>query len=376
MAKWISRTLNALSVTVWLFDRDRTLLKPVGSTLGPDQTLPDSTSHDSGTWAVIVQSAVHLKKIVNLDHEQVSPVEKCLTRIHPRVFPNGGDRLAVPLIAGDENLGIVLIGDRINGIPFTSEDEELLTTIAEQASLEIQAIRLSAELMQAHQMEAFQNMSTFFVHDLKNTASSLSLMLQNLPRHFDNPEFREDALRSIEKSVARINQMIQSLSALRRKLVIEPSQIDLAVALPSKANALEKDRDLNLICDYRSAGLVNADVQQINRVLTNLLVNAQEASSPDQPIKLSTGRHDGFAFLEVSDEGEGMTEDYVQHQLFQPFKTTKKQGTGIGLYHSKMIVDAHRGRVEVQSQPGVGTTIRILLPLLVSSDEAQSIDRR
>jgi putative PEP-CTERM system histidine kinase len=322
---------------------------------------------------VIVQSAVHLKQIVNLDHSEGKPVGS-LAEIHPRVFPHGGARLAVPLTVGDANLGVIIVGDRVDGVPFTSEDRDLLTTVAEQAALELQAIRLSSQLIQAREMEAFQNMSTFFVHDLKNTASSLSLMLQNLPRHFDNPEFRADALKSIGKSVARINQMIQSLSALRRQLVIDPARVDLAKALAPSAGTLANDRNIRLKCDFQPTGFVNVDAEQIDRVLTNLIVNAHEASAPDAPIRLSTGRQDGFAFFEIADRGEGMTADYIQRHLFRPFQTTKKQGTGIGLYHSKMIVDAHGGRVEVQSQPGAGTTFRILLPSIPSSDETDRPD--
>jgi len=374
IARWVSKTLNALSVTVWLIERAQGDLMLTGSTIDPEQALPDSKHSDSGAWTIIVQSAIHLKQIANLDRLTGSPVAS-LAEIHPRVFPNGGDRLAVPLLAGDESLGIIIIGDRVDGVPFTSEDEELLKTVAEQAALELQAVQLSSQLLQAREMEAFQNMSTFFVHDLKNTASSLSLMLQNLPRHFDNPEFREDALRSIQKSVTRINQMIQSLTALRRKLVIDPSSADLAEVLPAAAKTLARDRSINLTCDFQPAGLVNVDLEQMDRVLTNLIVNAQEASGPGRPITVSTGRHDRFAFFEVTDEGEGMTEDYIQQHLFRPFQTTKKQGTGIGLYHSKKIVDAHGGRVEVQSQSGVGTTFRILLPLLTSSDETDRTDR-
>lgn len=374
VAKWVSETLHALSVSVWLVDDTRSDLRLYGSTLDPDKHQLNSAHMDPGDWTVIVQSAIHLDKVVNLDRSYGRPIE-VLTRIHPTMFRGGGDRVAVPLSAGNENLGIIIVGDRVDGVPFTSEDEALLTTVAEQAAIELQSIQLSGKLMQAREMEAFQNMSTFFVHDLKNTASSLSLMLQNLPQHFDNPEFRADALRSIGKSVTRINQMIQSLSALRRKLVINPSKINLADTISTHASNLAKDRGIRLVSNVQRAGPVNVDVEQIDRVLTNLIVNAHEASDLEKPIKFSTGQHDGFAFLQVTDEGEGMSKEYIDQKLFRPFQTTKKTGTGIGLYHSKLIVDAHGGRLEVHSRQGAGTTFKVLLPLLELSDEADRIDR-
>ena len=66
--------------------------------------------------------------------------------------------------------------------------------------------------------------------------------------------------------------------------------------------------------------------------------------------------------LSVIDHGCGMTEEFIRRELFQPFKTTKDRGLGIGLFHSKVIVEAHRGSIEVESKPGEGSTFRVLLP--------------
>ena len=87
--------------------------------------------------------------------------------------------------------------------------------------------QLSQKLLQAKEMEAFQTMSAFFVHDLKNTTSTLNLMLKNLPEHFNDPAFRADALRGIAKTVAHINRLIGRLSQLRHELQIKPVESDL-----------------------------------------------------------------------------------------------------------------------------------------------------
>jgi len=373
LARWTSRTLNALSVSVWLLDEARSDLRPAGTTLEAGQHASAAIRDDRSRWVVIVQSVAHLNRIVNLDRGDDAP-EAALGLLHPRVFPNGGDRLAVPLAAGGDTIGVLLVGDRVSGVPFTSEDQELLLTVAGQAARLLESLRLAQRLMQAREMEAFQSMSTFFVHDLKNTASSLSLMLQNLPRHFDNPEFREDALRSIRKSVDRINHMIESLSALRRKLVVNPATGDLAELRPV-AERLAHERGLRLDLDFQRAGPVHLDRDQLERVLTNLIVNAHEASPAGAPILVASGLVEDSAWFTVEDSGGGMTPEFVQRQLFRPFQTTKQTGTGIGLYHSKLIVDAHGGRMEVRTAPGKGTRISVILPLIKSADEARSIDR-
>ena len=77
----------------------------------------------------------------------------------------------------------------------------------------------------------------------------------------------------------------------------------------------------------------------------------------------STFREDGWAVLSVRDTGCGMSPDFIHESLFRPFRSTKKTGMGIGLFQSKMIVEAHHGRIEVESKEGVGSTLRVYLPV-------------
>lgn len=378
LAEWVSETMKAMTVSVWLLDEATDDLRLIGTSLESGQHPTLAGINDAGTRTVIVQSVAHLAEVVDLDDAEAEPVAE-LRRLHPQVFPNGGNRLAAPLSVGRRSLGVIIAGDRVSVVPFGSEDRELLATIGGQAGSLFNSLRLSQRLAESREMAAFQSMSTFFVHDLKNTASSLSLMLQNLPRHFDNPEFREDAFRSIRRSVERINQMIASLSALRGRLAVEAVLGDLASFGP-RLQQLARDRGLQLVTELAPAGPVRLDDEQILRVLTNLLVNAHEAAGNRGLVTVRSGTRGQQAFISVSDEGPGMDTEFIARRLFRPFQTTKKQGTGIGLYHSKMIVDAHGGRLEVRSAPGAGTTFTLLLPLcagqttslLPATDEAVS----
>jgi signal transduction histidine kinase len=80
-------------------------------------------------------------------------------------------------------------------------------------------------------------------------------------------------------------------------------------------------------------------------------------------IRVQTGRRNGWVVLAVTDNGCGMSPDFIQRNLYRPFQTTKKKGIGIGMFHCKMIVEAHRGKMEVESEPGKGTAFRVLLPV-------------
>jgi len=97
--------------------------------------------------------------------------------------------------------------------------------------------------------------------------------------------------------------------------------------------------------------------------LTNLVMNANEAVNGNGVIQVTTiddGSRIGFA---VRDNGCGMSDEFIEKSLFRPFQTTKKRGLGIGLFQSKLIVEAHRGTLEVSSAVGAGTEFRVLLPL-------------
>jgi len=98
-------------------------------------------------------------------------------------------------------------------------------------------------------------------------------------------------------------------------------------------------------------------------VVTNLIINASEAVSQPGEIRVETSQSNGWAVLLVADNGGGMSAEFMTRALFRPFQTTKKKGLGIGMFQSKMIVEAHGGRIEVESEVCKGTSFRILLPM-------------
>jgi signal transduction histidine kinase len=206
-------------------------------------------------------------------------------------------------------------------------------------------------------------MSAFFVHDLKNTTSTLNLMLNNLPEHFNDPEFRADALRGISKTVAHINRLIGRLSQVRHELQIKPVDSDLNEVVARALAGWEAAAGVSLVKELLALPRISLDPEQMLKVVTNLVLNAREAVLPAGEIRIATAQSHGWVILTVSDNGSGMAPEFISRLLFRPFQTTKKNGLGIGLFQSKIIVEAHKGRVEVASQPGKGTTFRVFLPL-------------
>jgi putative PEP-CTERM system histidine kinase len=363
LVKLISELFQALSVTLWLVDERKETLHFAASTSLFRSQAARLNIDASDMARVLAWLASHPEPLDIDSSKEVWAV--LLRRLHPDDFRKGGNRLCAPLLAGKELLGVLTLGDRVGGVSYSFQDLDLLKSVSDQTAANLLSVQLSQKLAQARQLEAFQAMSTFFVHDLKNTASTLSLMLQNLPVHFNDPAFREDALRGISKTVAHINDLIGRLGLLRQELTVQRVEADLneiIAAVLEGAQSAKVDQT-SLVTSLKPLPKLRLDPAQIRNVIANLVLNAREATGSGGQIRVETSQRNGWAVLAVADNGCGMNPEFVRHSLFRPFQTTKKQGIGIGMFQSRMIVEAHQGRIEVESEPGKGTSFRILLPL-------------
>lgn len=360
-ARMISQTFDALSVTIWLFTNEWDRLHLAGST--STISSPNSSSEKLTPEKVqeLAQALEKEEKPVNIDTREASWIH-AVRQCHAVYFDNGGHRWCLPIRANGQVIGILALGDRVNGLPFNDEELDVLRCLVDQLGAALQNRRLSRDLVQAKELEAFQAMSAFFVHDLKNTASTLSLMLQNLPKRFDDPEFRKDALRSIGKSVEHIHSLISRLSVLRKKLELNRAPTELNQVVLGVLQQLDASPTIQLHHDLQPMPPIAIDASQMEKVITNLVLNAKEAVGNSGEITISTRKENDYAILKVSDNGCGMTQEFIDRSLFRPFQTTKKKGTGIGMFHTRMIVQAHQGRIAVESSPGQGTTFSVQLP--------------
>jgi len=358
-AKLISETFNVLSVTIWLFDEHDRL------------TFAASTSRSEREAVVAIPNLANLgpaltkirglSKPFDLEKAKGDYVER-LRQIASSQFRTGGNRMCAPLWTGDRCIGVAILADRVGGVPYTIEELDLLKCMSDQVAVSLLKLRLTEEIMRGKELEAFQAMSAFFVHDLKNAASTLSLTLQNLPVHFDDPAFRQDALRGISETANRINQLVSRVAALRP---LEPklAEVDLNLLVTDALRVLNGTPGISVAKEFHLQPKLKVDRDQFGSVITNLLLNARDAVQAGGEIKIETNQRDDWAILSVADNGCGINAAFLKASLFRPFQTTKKKGLGIGMFQSKMIVEAHRGKIQVDSEPGAGTTIRVMLPL-------------
>lgn len=366
LVRLTAETCQALSVSIWLMDERKESLLPSASTIQSTRQQPEPAISATDTPAMF-RHFERQPEPIDIDAKSDDWI-LTLRKLHPGQFAHGGNRVCVPMMGHGELLGILIVGDRVGGVPFSADDLDMLKCIGDHAAAGLLTVQLSKKLLQAKELEAFQAMAAFFVHDLKNSASTLNLMLKNLPVHFDDPEFRQDALRGISKTVSHINGLISRLGLLRGELKIERVDSDLNEVVNNVLAGLERASGLNLIKDLRLSRRVALDRDQMQKVITNLVLNAAEAVAPEEGrVHVTTGEEGEWAVLTVADNGCGMSADFLAHSLFRPFQTTKKNGLGIGMFQSKMIVEAHGGRITVTSEQGKGTTFRLFLRATASN---------
>ncbi len=283
------------------------------------------------------------------------------------VFDEFSIALCAPLKVKDHFLGLLAIGPERTGEQYSHEDYDLLHTISAQAASMILNARLTENLSQARALETFHKFAAFIIHDLKNAVQNLSFVVQNSAEYFDDPEFRDDAITTIADTATRMNAMITRLSSVPEKLELHITE---AAVLPFLEDTLKKSKvsklnHIRLHVDVADPDLtLPIDQHHFQSVFLNLLSNAAEAiGEQDGEITIRASLSDGKAKIAVQDTGSGMSADHLK-SLFTPFKTTKKKGLGIGLYQCKTIVEAHQGKIFVESEVGQGTTFRIELPVL------------
>jgi putative PEP-CTERM system histidine kinase len=361
LVRLIADMFQTLSVSIWLVDDQKTTLTLAASTSVSGAKGSGAGPSLADTGGMVEYFLRHPDPVdIELSKEDWATL---LKQWHPSVFPNGGNRVCLPMVGRGELLGLIMLGDRVSGAEFSLQDFDMLKCVGDHAAASLLNVQLSQRLLQAKELEAFQTMAAFFVHDLKNSASTLNLMLQNLPEHFSDPAFREDALRGVSKSVGHINHLIGRLSLLRHEMKIQPAEADLNEMVAKAVAGLEKGLASVIVKDLKPLPRLLFDSEQMSKVVTNLVLNATEAVSGEGQVRIATGQTNGWAVLTVADDGCGMTAEFISRSLFRPFQTTKKNGLGIGMFQSKMIVEAHGGRITAASEPGKGTTFEVFLPL-------------
>jgi hypothetical protein len=351
IAEGFQEAIGSKGVSIWLFSKDH---KAYTCVKGLEKQSPKILPENK-----LIEFLRHSQWVISIYDNNCSKV----VYENEKFFEKTGAALIVPLLHIDRLIGFIVLRESLAENEYNYEDFDLLKTLAKQASLAIANTQLADELIEAKEMEVMGRLSSFIIHDLKNSVSMLSLIAQNAEEHIDNPDFQRDAMRAVSNTSEKIKGIIDKLKNLPIKTELEFTYSDVGECVRSAIAHVGFNGKANVSYKEVDTAITRFDKKELSKVIINLIMNALDATGMKGEVKISTGTENGAAFIRVSDNGCGMSDDFIKRNLFRPFQTTKEKGLGIGLYHSKAIIDAHSGKISVESRKGKGTDFIIYLPI-------------
>lgn len=275
------------------------------------------------------------------------------------------------------SLVIVALLGAYSVITFNREnkDKKAADTAAAQYAFQLETRvneldKKNIELAQLKGMEKYAatgRMASTMAHEIKNPLNNISLSMEHLLYSSNQNEEQKQLIEIVNRNVKRINDIVTNLLNATRFLVLNFIPVSLN-QLIEDALASAKDRlELNNIQVIKNfdEGLCNVsvDIDKIKIAITNIIVNAIEAVEGKNPgiIEITTTTQNGHCAMILKDNGVGMDEEELS-KIFEPFITSKKNGTGLGLTNTQNIILNHKGHISVESKKGEGTTFIILLP--------------
>lgn len=290
-------------------------------------------------------------------------------RFNPEVDKRSGYRTRNILCMPMKNRDGTIIGvfQLLNkqDVAFTSDDEHFIDAFSAHASIAIENARLAQEMVANERLSAVGRMASTIIHDIKNPMGTLRVYAQVMKKKSGNEEAAKLADEMIHQVDRFVNMTQEILDFTRGVSSTNILELDFGETMGAVLDFIEKDLSKNnvqLVRNTQFQGQVKMDQDKMVRVFYNLASNARDAMPQGGSLTVSTEPSNGYVKIEFRDSGTGMPEE-VRKRIFEPFMTYgKKHGTGLGMAIVKKVIDDHQGKIEIESEMGKGTTIRILLP--------------
>ena len=295
--------------------------------------------------------------------------------------------VAVPLVARDQAVGVILADNLYTGAPITDEDVHTLSTFASQAALAIANVtayqkveeqvqklqeaygQLEAaqqQLIHAESLATIGRMAAHVAHEIRNPLTTIGGFAHSILRKPDNEERSTRNARIIVKEVERLEQILANVMDFSKPGTPTLVQDNLNRIAQDVASFYQPDmagRGIDLVLDLgRNVPDSRLDPDQMRQVFINLIQNGVESMRSGGCLTLRTWLDEGNVFAEVQDAGEGIPPHLLEN-VFEPFFTGKSGGTGLGLAVSQKIAVDHGGRLLVHSEKGKGSRFTIVIPV-------------
>jgi K+-sensing histidine kinase KdpD len=262
-------------------------------------------------------------------------------------------------------IGVFQLLNKKDGV-FTKDDEEFIDALSAHASVAIENARLAAQMVQSERLSAVGRMASTIIHDIKNPMSTIRVYAQVMKRKSGNEEAAKLADEMIKQVDRFVNMTQEILDFTRGVSSMNIAEVEFGDLMNSVLDFIQQDLDKNnvkLIRESTFTGKLQLDQDKLIRVFYNIASNARDAMPNGGTLTVRTSQDGAAVRIEFIDSGMGMPEE-VKKRIFEPFMTHgKKHGTGLGMAIVKKVIDDHKGRIEIDSEQGKGTTIRMFLPI-------------
>lgn len=313
---------------------------------------------------------------------------------------------SLPDPRGGPPIGVVVLDRPRAAQPVDLEAVTLLRVVAREVSLMLAERQAAEALAESRRFEAAAKRFAFVAHDIKNVASQLSLLIDNAEHHLDDPAFRDDMMETLREAVGKISALVKrirdpepdadlscdvwsELEKLRARAIPE-RRADIVLTwagMPKPASGASKRPGLDEFdvgIDTTTGSGKSSDDNSapvfavigsfaFDRIMTQLIDNALDASPQGEPIHLAVGADASSVTVTVTDQGAGMSPEFLRDRLFKAFATTKGSGFGLGAYQARELARMAGGDLLVASTQGVGTTATLRLRRAHTPEDAAAL---
>jgi len=303
--------------------------------------------------------------IIDLNEYRADPLAYNLLEI-PDAISRMPDRwLIIPLYLGNELYGIATIGAPYAQVELNWENFDLIKVVARQACNLLAQAEAQSLLSRAMQFEAVNKASAFMVHDLKTVIAQLSLLVRNAPIHRNKPAFIDDVINTTDHAVRKMSNLVDHIRRPSAHTGDSQQPLDLTDLVRGLVQHYSQRQPAPRLEGTPPQARIKADPDQLKSVLGHLIQNAQDATAPNGEVTLTLKHAKGNVVLFIQDTGCGMSQEFINNQLFKPFESTKGlTGMGIGAYQAREYIRVLGGSIDVTSEPGVGSCFSVRIPLM------------
>ncbi len=352
--EWLSRTFGAPRVTIWKrFDVDGQYhqIRTINSGAPP---LPITETHD-----LIQQIHIHKDPFI-IDHEKHKDTQL------KDFLQKTEAHICVPLVTAKADiLGFCTLSRELHDRSYDHDDFDLLRAIAHHVTMLLIQFQLVEDRNVTAKWEAVHRFSGFYLHDLKNLASSLSMVVQNAEQYGKDPDFQASAMRTVRTTSQRMMELMAKLANQSKGLEKEKQKnvraVDMNDIIQETLDSLNGSGCLPTFYPGTNIPQRELQVEPMKQVLLNIILNARQAMDGKGSIDIATMTEGQDLKVEIRDTGPGIPSHRLEN-LFQPFKSSKKTGLGVGLFQCKQMVEDNHGHICIESQEGHGTKVILTFP--------------